>query len=607
MPDEEKGRIRSGTPWAVIALVFLCYGYFTYLWPGYWNTNEYSRIFLTRALIDRQKLYIDDLIAIHNTQDKSFCNGHFYTNKAPGSSLLATPAYLLLRLVEINFRFQLTEEWVLYLVKLLCASAVSAASLALLFKFWGYLSLIFPIRESLLIVYALGTLAWPYSTLYYGHLLAGLALLLGFLVIFDARNLTLGTAEIVEAGFFCGVAFLIEYPTLIITLVILLYACAVFRNKKAVLYLAAGAAAAYFLSIHFDGLAAAISEGLGRVIPPPLPPVPGTPLPPHPAPAFLVPVLYGLGGVYLLLLSWKGRVAFLFLFGLAVPVGIALFYHNRCFGGPFNFPYYYETYHEFAVAHSQGIAGVTAPRFDLLLKLLVSPFRGLFYYSPILLLAPLGIAAMLKDREWRKEGAAILLASVGYLLFNSAFSDWEGGWSMGPRHLVPLIPFLMTAIMYLAAKASVAGRRIFALAAAPLGTISIVFMGLGVSVFPYFPKEFSNPLYDLSLRFLLRGRFAPNAGEFFGLFGPKSLLPLAAIMGVLIVVYLVDLGWMLSRKPLARALFCLAGLLVSAAILFAWAGWSERRFRGENEVLAIGREAQTVRVIYYMEKPGLKK
>jgi len=607
MPDEEKGHIRSKTPWAILALIFICYGYFTYIWPGYWNTNEYSRIFLTRALIDRQKLYIDDIIVLHNTLDKSFHEGHFYTNKAPGSSLIAAPAYLILRLAEISFRFQLSEEWVLYLIKLICLSALSAALLSLLFKFWGYISLIFPIRESMLIVYALGTLVWPYSTLYYGHLLAGFALLLGFLILFDARNLIRGTAEIVEAGFFCGVAFLIEYPTLIISLVIFLYATAVFKNKKALFYLIAGAVAVYYIATYFDDIVVFLYERLGRFIPPPRPPVPGAKPDLHPSPRFFIPLLYALGVLYLLLLVWKARVLFLFLFGLLVPVGVALFYHNRCFGGPFNFPYFYETYSEFAEAHKLGIAGVTSPSFAPALKLLVSPFRGIFYYSPILLLALPGIVAMLKDREWRKEGAAIGLASIGYLLFNSAFSDWEGGWSMGARHLTPLIPFLMTAVMYLAAKSGAGARRLFALIAAPLGTISIVFMALGVSTFPYFPKEFSNPLYDLGARFLLEGKFAPNAGGFFGLTGLLSLLPLAAILGILIVVYLFDLGWMVSRKAAARAVFCLVGLAVSAAILFAWAGWSEMRLKGEDEMLKALREAQTVRVLYYMEKPGLKQ
>ncbi|MCX6348943.1 MAG: hypothetical protein NTV79_05515, partial [Candidatus Aureabacteria bacterium] len=567
MVDEEKGRIRSKPPWAVFLLVFLCYGYFTYSWPGYWNTNEYSRVFLTRALIDNQKFSIDDIIALHNTQDKSFYNGHFYTNKAPGSSLLATPAYLVLRLVEINFRFQLSEEAILYLIKLVCLSAISVAFLSLMFKFWGYISLIFPIREAFLIVYALGTLVWPYSTLYYGHLLSGLALFLGFLILFDARDLIRGTAEIVQAGFFCGLAFLIEYPTLIVSLVIFLYACAVFKNKKAVFYLLAGAAAVYCLAVYFDDIAAFLSDRLVRWIPPPLPPVPGTKAPLHPSPGFMIPLLYILGALYLLILSWKARVLFLFLFGLAAPVGIAFFYHNRCFGGPFNFPYYFETYQEFFLAHSRGIAGVTVPRFDLILQLLFSPFRGLFYYSPILLLAPFGIVKMLKDRLWRKEGALILLASIAYLLFNGAFSDWEGGWSMGPRHLVPLIPFWLTAVMYLAGKSTTGGRRVLAAAAAPLGVISIVFMAFGVSTFPYFPKEFSNPLYDLSVRFLLRGKYAPNLGEFFGLKGLETLIPFAAIVGGLILLYLFDLSWMFSRRRGARAVFCLVGLGVSALLL----------------------------------------
>jgi len=213
--------LRSRPPWLFMFLIFLAYIFFTYTWPGFRNTNEYSRIFLTRALIDHNTFDIDDLIAIHNTQDKSFYNGHFYSNKAPGNSLLAAPVYLIIRMLGIHFRFELSEGMILYFIKAVCISLPSALFLILLFKFWSYITLFYSLRESFLIAYALGTLAWPYSGLFYGHQLVAVCLFLAFLLIFDGKNLARGNRPAFEAGFFCGLAFFIEYPTVIISLWIL--------------------------------------------------------------------------------------------------------------------------------------------------------------------------------------------------------------------------------------------------------------------------------------------------------------------------------------------------------------------------------------------------
>ena len=69
--------------------VFCTYAYF--IGPPAWNQN--SRLALTRALVERGSTIIDPDHA--TTGDKSFRDGHFYSDKAPGASLLALPAYAL--------------------------------------------------------------------------------------------------------------------------------------------------------------------------------------------------------------------------------------------------------------------------------------------------------------------------------------------------------------------------------------------------------------------------------------------------------------------------------------------------------------------------------
>ena len=94
------------------------------------------------------------------------------------------------------------------------------------------------------------------------------------------------------------------------------------------------------------------------------------------------------------------------------------FGHALTFGQPWAF-------HINGVA--EGVAG-----------LLVSPGRGLMWYSPAVVLA---IAALRKI----KNSSALLIAGVfvGFLGIHSVWSFWHGGWSWGPRFLLPALPGLV--------------------------------------------------------------------------------------------------------------------------------------------------------------------
>jgi len=72
--------------------------------------------------------------------------------------------------------------------------------------------------------------------------------------------------------------------------------------------------------------------------------------------------------------------------------------------------------------------------------LLLSPGKGLFVYSPALLLALPGLPAL-----WRRERSVtgfILGVVLAYLGLYSGYGVWYGGLCWGPRFLVPLIPLL---------------------------------------------------------------------------------------------------------------------------------------------------------------------
>jgi len=96
--------------------------------------------------------------------------------------------------------------------------------------------------------------------------------------------------------------------------------------------------------------------------------------------------------------------------------------------------------------------------------LLVSPGRGLVWYCPVAIIGVIG--AVREARQGRPGGALVLGMFAGYFALHAVWGEWQGGWSWGPRLLVPVLPGLVAA----AALGSRAWRRSL-IAAALLGLV----------------------------------------------------------------------------------------------------------------------------------------
>ena len=75
------------------------------------------------------------------------------------------------------------------------------------------------------------------------------------------------------------------------------------------------------------------------------------------------------------------------------------------------------------------------------LGLTVSPFRGVFWYSPVLLLGLIGALPFTRRHRW--EGIAFLLLVAAHILGYSRYLYWSGGVAWGARYMLPIIPFLL--------------------------------------------------------------------------------------------------------------------------------------------------------------------
>ncbi len=76
--------------------------------------------------------------------------------------------------------------------------------------------------------------------------------------------------------------------------------------------------------------------------------------------------------------------------------------------------------------------------------LLVSDERGIIYYNTVVLIGLLGLIIAYRNRQ-RLVGIVSSVILVNVVLY-SAFGDAWGGWSFGPRYLIPSVALLVAAI-----------------------------------------------------------------------------------------------------------------------------------------------------------------
>jgi hypothetical protein len=448
----------------LLALVLGAYAYFYQ--AGGWNQN--SRFDLTRAIVEQGTLSIDAFQ--DNTGDKAQREGHWFTDKAPGLSVLAVPAYAIVHAVRAGAVVAGS-----YFATVFAVALPSALAALQLFALGRAIGLSAGWSAAITVAYALGTLAFPYSTIFYGHQLSAALGLIAFSLVWRRRAPAL-------AGLLLGGAVCVDYTSVIPVIAVLGYALARL-GPRGTLGLIAG------------GLPAALALGA---------------------------------------------------------------YHAAAFGHPLALPYQFVLQEHRRMGWFMGIA---APDPQVIGALLVGPYRGLFYGSPWLIAGVPGLVVLAR-RGFRAEAVTAGAIVVAYLLLNAGLVDWHGGWAMGPRYLIPAIPFLALGAMglVLAWPAGSAARRAVAWVGGAAVAVSITLMLMGTAVRPDVPLTIARPFTQFVIPSFWHGRVARsnhridgegvsgvraawNLGHLVGLERLPSLLPLA--------VWVALTGWWLARASRA--------------------------------------------------------
>lgn len=353
--------------WPGVPLFFLLIGIYAYFYQA-GGANQNTRFDLVRSIVEEQTFQIN--LYHNNTTDKAKRESHYYTDKAPGVSWLGVPVYeAIIILVGNKSQPPRYLDTSMYLATVAAIAIPSALGGVMLFVFAGMLGLSSRASVALSLAYGLGTLAFPYSTLFYGHQLAATLLLVAFVLLVRIRHQSAsGTPTalaLVTIGVLLGYAVVTEYPAAL--------ACA-----------ALGIYAAIFVQ-HY------------------------------------------------------GRLVWLAV-GMAIPGTALALYHNSAFGGPFTLPYEFSTQ---VHRHLGFFMGISLPDANTLYQILFSSYRGLFYSAPWLLLAIPGAILLLRQHRFRAEAMTCIAIVVVFVWLNASLVDWEGGAAMGPRYLIPAIPFLV--------------------------------------------------------------------------------------------------------------------------------------------------------------------
>ena len=379
-----KGKRRDLTM-GVAALFFLLWALLTHSHVNSWK--DISHLAPAEALVQHGTWAIEGTRLGERTGDRVFLNGHFYSDKPPVLSLMASGVYAVLHRgfhLSLDHRgcdpgaspcycFALLcpgpPDWSYYLLTLTLVGLPSALMLALFYRSITLHALPGPPAFFLTAVLGLGTFVFPYSLVFANHVPAAACLMVGLHALIRSRaDGASSTRWLLVAG--CATALAVTLDLGTGPFLVFFLGAALLRHRRS---------AWLFLMGCLTPLALMIAVDWWTV---------GSPLP---------PALLKAGYTYP---------------GSAFPATVA---GNRSAANILDYSY----------------------------RMLVGD-HGVFAFSPVLLWAVFALGTVLRQRDhvlWG-EAAAVGLASLTMTCYFILFTDNFGGVAYGARWFTAMIPVL---------------------------------------------------------------------------------------------------------------------------------------------------------------------
>jgi MFS family permease len=189
-----------------------------------------------------------------------------------------------------------------------------------------------------------------------------------------------------------------------------------------------------------------------------------------------------------------------FFAGAALPLIALAIYQRICFGGFLANSIAREDAR--FLSHRALFGIIKLPSAEAAWGITFSPYRGFFFFSPLLLLAFAGAWVWFRRGERRGELAAVAFVALVFFAFNVTFNGWEAGFGVGARYLVPLIPLFGLVLLEL--------RGRFRVAFIALAALSFAINFAAAAVDPQPSATIPRPLTQYIAPLLIRGHFSPD-------------------------------------------------------------------------------------------------
>ena len=259
-------------------------------------------------------------------------------------------------------------------------------------------------------------------------------------------------------------------------------------------------------------------------------------------PAALIASALAVYALYILYRQGQWRHIVWLGVGIAICAAGLMLYNTVIFGGPFKLGY--SNSELWAHQHSTGFMSLTFPRLDAVWGITFGSFRGLFFYAPVLLLAVPGFVYWQHSRECRAAFWVALFSTLSMFVFNASSIMWWGGFAIGPRYLLPGLPFMALALVFCLRQVKRIGPIALIVALYVWSFIAVWGLTLAEQAFP--SDAIRDPLLQYALPNWQMGNIARNLGTLLGFKGVAGLLPLVIATAALSVV------WWLAASRSAR-------------------------------------------------------
>ncbi len=458
--------VLSRTEWKILISFWLLFIVFS----QNLGWSELTRTDLSLAIVDHGSLSIDEYY--QNTGDRILLDGHYYSDKPPGSSFLAAPVYLLYRSffgqpdIAGGLYEPLSDSFrlLIFLNIVLITSLLGALSVVLVYRTARFYTQKRSYLIWVVLSYGLSALIFAYSRTFMNHIISAFLVILSFYLLLRMKHGGKRDHSLL-IGVLAGFGVMNEYSMIIVLFFLLSLMVYYFRSwKKTLLFLGGAIILLVLLASYNYSITGSVQPGF-------------------------IHADRMLWNEYADCLQPRGEDESLYCSAikesdeslcsrisdpyiadgcyLDVAVKERSFeicysvkdegYRNDCMVYILDDPSYCENSSDVLGCNldARGLSFLypavrmindPVKHLSIFLRLLIYPYRGMLFYMPILLLSITGLFFMY--RKHRFESLAITALWFLFLAYNTLLSVWWGGWCFGPRHLVPLMPILMIPLIF---------------------------------------------------------------------------------------------------------------------------------------------------------------